>query len=93
MKHSRHLEHAEIFLFLCPFPSSRMPDNMYVVNFIYVLFNHALSSSHCIALHETIINPSAWGHLKPSSYCGVGRFFYEVFKFRAKLCRSLFKIM
>lgn len=56
MKHSRDLEHAEILLFLCPFPSSRMPDNMYIVNFIYVLFNHALSSSHCIALHERIIN-------------------------------------
>ena len=27
------------------------------------------------------INPSVWGHLKPSSYCDVGRFFYRVFKF------------
>ena len=27
------------------------------------------------------INPSAWGHLIPSSYCDVGRFFYRVFKF------------
>jgi len=26
-------------------------------------------------------NPSAWGHLKPSSYCDVGRFFYRAFKF------------
>jgi len=26
-------------------------------------------------------NPSAWGLLKPSSYCDVGRFFYRVFKF------------
>ena len=39
------------------------------------------------------VNPSAWGLLKPSSYCDVGRFFYRVFKFGAKLCRSLFKIM
>ena len=39
------------------------------------------------------INPSAWGHLIPSSYCDVGRFFYRVFKFWAKMCRSLFKIM
>ena len=38
-------------------------------------------------------NPSAWGLLKPSSYCDVGRFFYRVFKFGAKLCRSLFRIM
>jgi len=28
----------------------------------------------------TIINPSAWGHLNPSSYCDVGRLFYGVFK-------------
>ena len=40
-----------------------------------------------------LLSSSAWGHLKPSSYCGVGRFFYKVFKFWAKLCRSLFKIM
>jgi len=26
-------------------------------------------------------NPSVWGHLNPSSYCDVGRFFYRVFKF------------
>jgi len=42
---------------------------------------------------EPSVNPSAWGLLKPSSYCDVGRFFYRVFKFGAKLCRSLFKIM
>jgi hypothetical protein len=40
-----------------------------------------------------IFNPSAWGLLKLSSYCGVGRVFYRAFKFGAKLCRSLFKIM
>jgi hypothetical protein len=39
------------------------------------------------------VNPSAWGLLKLSSYCGVGRVFYGAFKFGAKLCRSLFKIM
>jgi hypothetical protein len=38
-------------------------------------------------------NPSAWGLLKLSSYCGVGRVFYRAFKFGAKLCSSLFKIM
>jgi hypothetical protein len=30
-------------------------------------------------LHQ--FNPSAWGHLIPSSYCDVGRFFYRVFNF------------
>jgi len=41
-----------------------------------------------LGLHTTVfqaeiyaINPSAWGHLNPSSYCDVGRFFYRVFKF------------
>jgi len=24
---------------------------------------------------ENLINPSAWGHLNPSSYCDVGRLF------------------
>ena len=28
-----------------------------------------------------LFNPSVWGHLNPSSYCDVGRFFYRVFKF------------
>ena len=39
------------------------------------------------------LNRSAWGYLKPSQYCDVGRFFYGVFKFWAKLYRSLFKIL
>jgi len=58
MKHSRDLKHDEILLFLFSFPSSRMPDSMYIVNFIYVFFffKHAQSSSLCIALHERIIN-------------------------------------
>jgi hypothetical protein len=42
-------------------------------------------------LNDEAINPSAWGLLKLSSYCGVGRVFYSAFG--AKLCRSLFKIM
>ena len=45
------------------------------------------------SLHRGPVNPSAWRLLKPSSYCDVGRFFYRVFKFGTKLCRSLFKIM
>jgi len=57
------------------------------------------------SLHQTIFltallqscslhfNPSALGHLNPSSYCDVGRLFYGVFKFWAKLCRSLIKII
>jgi len=30
------------------------------------------------------LNPSAWGHLNPSSYCDVGRFFYRVLNFELK---------
>jgi len=32
-------------------------------------------------LLHMFINPSAWGYLKPSQYCDVGRFFYGLFKF------------
>ena len=42
---------------------------------------------------QLFLNPSARGHLIPSSYCDVGRFFLGVFKFWAKSCRSLLKIM
>ena len=34
------------------------------------------------------LNPSAWGHLNPSSYCDVGRLFYGVFKLWSKLKRK-----
>ena len=34
------------------------------------------------------INPSACGHLNPSSYCDVGRLFYGVFKLWSKLQRK-----
>ena len=35
-----------------------------------------------------VVNPSAWGHLNPSSYCDVGRPFYGVFKLWSKLQRK-----
>ena len=37
---------------------------------------------------RTLFNPSAWGHLNPSSYCDVGRFFYGLFKLWTKLQRK-----
>jgi hypothetical protein len=37
------------------------------------------------------VNPSAWGHLNPSSYCDVGRLFYGVFKLWSKLQRKKMK--
>ena len=37
-------------------------------------------SSHKKFTVPIYINPSAWGHLNPSSYCDVGRLFYGVFK-------------
>ena len=40
-------------------------------------------------IHNTaFFNPSAWGHLNPSSYCDVGRLFYGVFKLWSKLQRK-----
>jgi len=40
------------------------------------------------SLGEAVVNPSAWGHLTPSSYCDVGRLFYGVFKLWSKLQRK-----
>ena len=37
---------------------------------------------------RNILNPKAWGHLNPSSYCDVGRLFYGVFKLWSKLQRK-----
>ena len=37
---------------------------------------------------NVMVNPSAWGHLNPSSYCDVGRLFYGVFKLWSKLQRK-----
>ena len=37
------------------------------------------------------VNPSAWGHLNPSSHCDVGRLFYGVFKLWSKLQRKKMK--
>ena len=41
-----------------------------------------------VNLSGPVINPSAWGHLNPSSYCDVGRLFYGVFKLWSKLQRK-----
>jgi len=45
---------------------------------------------HSVALDdlENSVNPSAWGHLNPSSYYDVGRLFYGVFKLWSKLQRK-----
>jgi hypothetical protein len=62
---------------------------IYRYMFQWNIFHHCLLKYN-LALH---FNPSAWGHLTPSSYCDVGRFYCRVFKFWAKLCRSLIKLM
>jgi len=41
---------------------------------------------YCIVV--ALFNPSAWGHLNPSSYCDVGRLFYGVFKLWSKWQRK-----
>jgi len=50
-------------------------------------FGFRCNSSSETAIY-TLINPSAWGHLNPSSYCDVGRLFYGVFKLWSKLQRK-----
>jgi hypothetical protein len=47
-----------------------------------------LYSQYIYSLVLYTINPSAWGHLNPSSYCDVGRLFYGVFKLWSKLKRK-----
>ena len=42
-------------------------------------------------LVSEVVNPSAWGHLNPSSYCDVGRLFYGVFKLWSKLQKKKMK--
>ena len=37
------------------------------------VMSHSVDFRNSWHINETV-NPSAWGHLKPSSYCGVGRF-------------------
>jgi hypothetical protein len=37
--------------------------------------------SKSVSKEKYFFNPSAWGLLKSTSYCDVGRFFYRVFKF------------
>ena len=50
------------------------------------IFSFCLRIAVCLQ-----INPSAWGHLNPSSYCDVGRLFYGVFKLWSKLQRKKMK--
>jgi hypothetical protein len=48
----------------------------------------SLPASAARVLRGRTLNPSAWGHLNPSSYCDVGRLFYGVFKLWSKLQRK-----
>jgi len=50
----------------------------------YKAFDIQLQSHTYVGVRQRI-NPSAWGHLNPSSYCDVGRLFYGVFKLWSKL--------
>ena len=58
---------------------------------LYTVKWHSASSpvsAVCILYGLYTVNPSAWGHLNPSSYCDVGRPFYGVFKLWTKLQRK-----
>ena len=49
---------------------------------------HSEVANDSISLSFHVFNPSACGHLNPSSYCDVGRLFYGVFKLWSKLQRK-----
>ena len=51
-------------------------------------YKHVMSCRGYVYPAIKHINPSAWGHLNPSSYCDVGRLFYGVFKLWSKLQRK-----
>jgi len=59
----------------------RKSTNCIFICLIASLTQHKSSTTHSV-------NPSAWGHLNPSSYCDVGRLFYGVFKLWSKLQRK-----
>jgi len=64
----------------------KQPENMEYFNYLGVPITRTREiNSRMIA---SGINPSAWGHLNPSSYCDVGRLFYGVFKLWSKLQRK-----
>ena len=57
----------------------------YIIDLTYLL-------TYLLILWSRVpINPSAWGHLNPSSYCDVGKLFYGVFKLWSKLQRKKMK--
>jgi len=61
-----------------------------VINMGTKLYNKFPGYKKEIDSYKTF-NPSAWGHLNPSSYCDVGRLFYGVFKLWSKLQRKKMK--
>ena len=62
-----------------PIQSTRTLNNPQSSPSGYLWFNALGNVAQTISINS--LNPSAWGHLNPSPYCDVGRFFYRVFKF------------
>jgi len=56
-----------------------------------IILKHPTTSTRHKLSEADYLNPSAWGHLNPSSYCDVGRLFYGVFKLWSKLQRKKMK--
>ena len=56
-----------------------MEENFKIYNFHKYYFKYKISQIEmgwaCSVNDVQYINPSAWGHLNPSSYCDVGRLF------------------
>jgi len=59
-----------------------------VYSFIYIFIDVCSLMMIAREFKHVTVNPSAWGHLNPSSYYDVGRLFYGVFKLWSKLQRK-----
>jgi len=77
------LESPNTLLRLLTFFMNKINSNYSIESFI-----NSLSDCDTQILVLQNINPSAWGHLNPSSYCDVGRLFYGVFQLWSKLQRK-----
>ena len=66
---------------------------LYVYKTLSVLIRTVYGENNFVLCKLLLLgfNPSAWGHLNPSSYCDVGRLFYGVFKLWSKLQRKKMK--
>ena len=87
-----HRNHCNNLQYSEPAGSKNFPKHNALPTPLWIHFRLKPHYSVCKESHKRqslgSINPSAWGHLNPSSYCDVGRLFYRVFKLWSKLQRK-----